>query len=86
MKYKDFVRWCNQRACDGCWDYATYATYLICIAIMKEVESVPLDKRDKLWRSVRADVEEKAVKPIEEYLKKLRDIEEYLKKLRGEDI
>lgn len=69
MEYKDFVRWCNQRACDGVLDYATY---LICIAIMKEVESVPLDERDKLWRSVRADVEEKAVKPIEEYLKKLR--------------
>lgn len=73
MEYKDFVRWCNQiAACDDCLDYATYATYLICIAIMNEVESVPLGKRDKLWRSVRADVEEKAVKPIEEYLKKLR--------------
>lgn len=70
MEYKDFVRWCNQvDPCGGHLDYATYATYLICIAIMKEVESVPLDKRDKLWRSVRADVEEKAVKPIEEYLK-----------------
>lgn len=73
MEYKDFVRWCNRiAACDGCLDYAIYATYLICIAIMHEVESVPLGKRDKLWRSVRADVEEKAVKPIEEYLKKLR--------------
>jgi hypothetical protein len=39
---------------------------------MNEVESVPLGERDNLWRSVRADVEEKAVKPIEEYLKKLR--------------
>ena len=67
MEYKDFVRWCNQ--VDACGGYLDYATYLICIAIMKEVESVPLDKRDKLWRSVRADVEEKAVKPIEEYLK-----------------
>lgn len=69
MEYKDFVRWCNQRACDGCWDYATC---LVCIAIMNEIESVPLCKRNKLWREVRADVEEKAVKPIEERLKKLR--------------
>lgn len=69
MKYKDFVRWCNQRAGDGCWDYATC---LICIAIMNEVKSVPFRKRGKLWRKVRADVEEKAVKPIEERLKKLR--------------
>ena len=19
MKYKEFIRWCNERACDGCW-------------------------------------------------------------------
>ena len=66
MKYKDFVRWCNQRACDGCWDYATY---LVCIAIMNEMNSVPFWKRGKVWREVRADVEEKTVKPIEEHLK-----------------
>lgn len=69
MKYKDFVRWCNRRACDGCWGYATC---IVCIAIMNEMKSVPFYKRNKLWRELRADVEEKVVKPINELIEKSR--------------
>jgi hypothetical protein len=23
MKYKEFVKWCNERACDGAWSIGT---------------------------------------------------------------
>ena len=49
MKYKEFVRWCNDRACDGCQgpDFAT-----LCIGIMSEVRSLPFWKREKLWQQL----------------------------------
>lgn len=34
MKFKDFVKWCNDRDSDGCWSFMT-ATY--CIDIIEEV-------------------------------------------------
>lgn len=35
MSFKEFVRWCNERACDGCWGMSAAIT---CIGIMHEVE------------------------------------------------
>lgn len=72
MKYKDFVRWCNERACDSCWGFTT-AT--MCIAIMAEVNSAPFWKRKKVWDKLNADncIEEQIVNPvnklIEEFMK-----------------
>lgn len=72
MKYKDFVRWCNGRACDGCWGFTT-AT--MCIAIMNEVNSAPFWKRKKVWDKLNTDncIDEQIVKPvnklIEEFMK-----------------
>lgn len=38
MKYKEFVRWCNERACDGCWGLNTA---MICINIINNMTSIP---------------------------------------------
>lgn len=76
MKYKEFVAWCNQRACDGFWgpEAAMY-----CIAVMDAVNSVPFWKRKKVWNDFRDLVTNEIVnvinKKIEEYLKEESDDE-----------
>lgn len=70
MKYKEFVAWCNKRACDGYW---SPDTIMYCIAVMDEVNSAPIWKRKKVWNTHKDYVTNKIVnvinKKIEEYLK-----------------
>lgn len=47
MKYKEFVKWCNDRASDGCWGMAEAMT---CINIMDTVNKKPFWKREKVWK------------------------------------
>ena len=47
MSFKEFVRWCNGRACDGCWGMNEAIT---CIGIMNEVTKKPFWKREKYWK------------------------------------
>lgn len=47
MTFKEFVKWCNDRACDGCWGYLTAVQ---CIEVMRDVRSYPFWKREKIWR------------------------------------
>ena len=47
MKFKEFVNWCNERACDGCWGMSEAIT---CIGIMNEVKEKPFWKREKYWK------------------------------------
>lgn len=35
MTYKEFSKWCNERACDGCWGMIEA---IICIRIINSVE------------------------------------------------
>ena len=37
MEYKEFVRWCNERAADGCWGMQTA---MICASIIAEIRAV----------------------------------------------
>lgn len=63
MKYKEFVAWCNDRACDGRWGLAT-AIY--CIDIMHQVKSQPFWKRERKWQELNADgvIEKGVVIPV----------------------
>lgn len=47
MKFKEFVNWCNERACDGCWGTLTAMT---CIDLIKEIRKAPFLKREKIWK------------------------------------
>lgn len=47
MTFKEFNKWCNERACDGCWGFVTAAS---CIAIVDELNKVPFWKREKIWK------------------------------------
>lgn len=50
MKYKEFVKWCNERALDGVWT-AEHAK--ICANIIAQLNTVPFWKRERKWISVR---------------------------------
>lgn len=52
MKFKEFVAWCNERACDGCWGMNTAVS---CIEVMNEVRKQPFWKREKVWQEKYAD-------------------------------
>lgn len=71
MKYKDFVRWCNERACDGCWGLPVAMS---CIAIIDEVKSAPFWKRKKVWNEFNADnrIEEYIVKPVNKRIEEIK--------------
>ena len=72
MKYKEFVAWCNERACDGCWGFYEATT---CIDVIDSVRKLPFWKREKFWQKVNEQlgIVELIVIPtnkkIEEYLK-----------------
>lgn len=54
MKYKEFVKWCNDRACDGMWELCET---IICIGVMKDVNKKPFWKREKEWERINSDGE-----------------------------
>lgn len=69
MKYKEFVEWCNQRACDGCWGMQTA---IICSEIMKDVRKQPFWKREKYWReNCEKEVLEEIVNPLNQKRKEM---------------
>lgn len=47
MRFKEFMKWCNQRAHDGCWGMAEAMT---CISIMDRIRAQPFWKREKVWK------------------------------------
>ncbi len=47
MKFKDFVSWCNERACDGCWGMITA---MACIDLIQTIKKQPFWKREKIWK------------------------------------
>lgn len=71
MKFKEFVNWCNQRACDGCWGASTAIT---CITLIEEVRKVPFWKRERCWKeNYEQQVMEEIVNPIEKKIKEMRE-------------
>ena len=47
MTFKEFVKWCNERACDGRWGLITAAQ---CLEVIRDIRSEPFWKREKAWR------------------------------------
>ena len=52
MKFKEFTKWCNRRACDGCWGMAEA---ICCCETVKAVYKFPFWKREKIWREIYRD-------------------------------
>lgn len=69
MTYKEFVSWCNERACDGCW---SMGTAIYCIKIMNNINRLPFWKRQKEWLKVREIVEKEVVSVINAKIQALK--------------
>lgn len=71
MKFKEFVNWCNQRACDGCWGMSEAMT---CLVLIAEVRKVPFWKREWYWKeNYEQQVMEEIVNPINKKVKEMRE-------------
>ncbi|OUO78198.1 hypothetical protein B5F53_11665 [Blautia sp. An249] len=69
MKYREFVKWCNERACDGCWGMLEA---MICIWVLEEVRKAPFWRREKVWREqYENDVVNQIVEPTNQKIKEL---------------
>ena len=68
MTFKEFVIWCNERACDGCWGMNEA---MICIAITSEIKNKPFWKRKKEWKKFEDEVVTKIVNPINKKIEEL---------------
>lgn len=53
MTFKQFKKWCNDRACDGCWGFKE-ATY--CIELIRNMMRIPWWRRNKVWREIETQV------------------------------
>lgn len=71
MKFKDFVRWCNERVCDGCWGFQTAR---ICIDILRQVRRRPFWKREKAWQAINEGhwIETMIIDPINQKIEQIR--------------
>ena len=63
MTYEEFLNWCNERSCDGCWGFTEAA---ICIGVMNRVRNAPFGKRRKVWKKLEPVIVEKIVNPTNE--------------------
>lgn len=52
MNFKEFLDWCNQRACDGCWGMNTA---IFCTDIIAQVKKVPFWKRERKWQELNTE-------------------------------
>ena len=65
MTFKEFNEWCENRACDGCWDKSTA---ICCIEICRKINALPFWKRNKEWNRLKDYVEKEIVQVIEKKL------------------
>lgn len=71
MKFKEFVNWCNERACDGCWGTLTA---MACIDLIGKVKKVPFWKREKIWKeNYEQQALEEIINPIEKKLEEMKN-------------
>lgn len=69
MTFKEFQKWCNKRACDGCWGYLNA---LICIDKLKEIKSLPFWKRERAWKRIEGQMLREIIEPTNKKIHELR--------------
>ena len=80
MTYKEFYRWCNDRASDGCWGLTEA---IACIDVIDIMQSTPFWRRKKKWKEFEQYVVANFVNPTNEKIKEYlmqRDIRPELPK------
>lgn len=69
MTFKEFVSWCNQRACDGCWGMLDA---MVCIDIVNTIRKELFWRREKVWkRDFENRVVDEIIIPIENKIKEV---------------
>lgn len=61
MKFKEFLTWCNERACDGEWG-ASHA--VICTNVIRQIKILPFWKRENEWKKWEKDILDCVVTPV----------------------
>lgn len=69
MTWKEFRKWCNERACDGCWGYREALT---CIQVMKYIKKLPFWRRKKTWEQVEQLMLEKIINPTNQKIQEMK--------------
>ena len=69
MTWKQFQRWCNERACDGCWGYEEA---MLCIDVLRMIRRLPFWKRKRVWRKVEDKMLAKVITPINKKIQEVR--------------
>ena len=74
MTYKQFDKWCNERAVDGCWGRAE-AT--LCIGLLRAIKKRPFWRREKIWKRFEDEVVSEIIEPTNQKIKELtgREVE-----------
>ena len=62
MTFKEFTKWCNERACDGCWGMKEA---IQCMEIGTLIAKQRFWKREKIWKDYcdEVGIVEKIVEP-----------------------
>ena len=72
MKFKEFVNWCNKKACDGCWGMLEA---IACINLINEIMKIQFWKREKIWKeNYEQQVLKEIINPIEKKLEVIEKI------------
>ena len=83
MKYKEFKKWCNERAADGMW---AILTAMKCIEAMRVVDKCWFWKRDKIWREhYEAFMLATFVKPTNKFIEQYNKFIEQYKKSKANE-
>lgn len=65
MTYKQFSKWCNDRAADGCWGFKEAS---LCCYVITEIQKLPFWKREKAWKGEEEFIVNKIVNPINDMI------------------
>ena len=69
MTWREFQKWCNERACDGLWGYKECE---VCVAILRLIRSLPFWKRKHMWKLIAPTMLEKIIHPTNQKIREMR--------------
>ena len=73
MTYKEFFRWCEDRALDGCWGYRTAVA---CLNVHRIIRETPFWKRKKVWDGYEREIVKLYINPTNEKIEQIEQDEE----------
>lgn len=77
MTYRQFSKWCNDRAADGCWGFKEAS---LCCYVITEIQKLPFWKREKAWRGEEEFLVNNVINPINEMIEKVNKANEIIEK------